>query len=101
MYQNIVLAYDGSPESQQALLNCRDLSQWQQAHVHLLAVIPYDLPKDWLDLEHTFMLPDQGLDLFNDQGAPVVRELRIRRNAWVKVDQCSEGQTRSIQFSGL
>lgn len=34
-------------------------------------------PKDWLDLEHTFMLPDQGLDLFNDQGAPIVRELAI------------------------
>ena len=34
-------------------------------------------PKNWLDLEHTFMLPDQGLDLFNDQGAPIVRELAI------------------------
>jgi hypothetical protein len=30
MYQKIVLAYDGSIESQQALLNCKDLSQWEQ-----------------------------------------------------------------------
>jgi uncharacterized protein (UPF0261 family) len=25
----------------------------------------------------TFMLPEQGLDLFNDQGGPIVRELAI------------------------
>ena len=31
MYQNIILAYDGSLESQQALLNCKDLSQWEHA----------------------------------------------------------------------
>jgi hypothetical protein len=27
MYQNIILAYDGSLESQQALLNCKEISQ--------------------------------------------------------------------------
>jgi nucleotide-binding universal stress UspA family protein len=43
MYKNIILAYDGSQASQEALLNCKDLSQWHQAQVHLLAVIPYDL----------------------------------------------------------
>ena len=43
MYQNIVLAYDGSAESQQALLNCKEISQWQHARVHLLAVVPYEL----------------------------------------------------------
>lgn len=42
MYQNIILAYDGSIESQKALLNCKDLSQWLHAKVHLLSVIPYD-----------------------------------------------------------
>jgi nucleotide-binding universal stress UspA family protein len=41
MYQNILLAYDGSTESQQALLNCKDLSQWKHAKVHLLSVMPY------------------------------------------------------------
>ena len=40
MYQNIILACDGSIESQQALLNCKDLSQWEHAKVHLLSVIP-------------------------------------------------------------
>jgi nucleotide-binding universal stress UspA family protein len=41
MYQKIILAYDGSFESQQALVNCKDLSQWQRAVVHLLSVVPY------------------------------------------------------------
>lgn len=43
MYQKIILAYDGSEASQQALLNCKELSQWAGAQVHLLAVVPYDL----------------------------------------------------------
>ena len=42
MYQKIILAYDGSLESQQALLNCKDLSQWEHAKVHLLSVVPYE-----------------------------------------------------------
>ena len=42
MYQKIILAYDGSLESQQALLNCKDISQWEHAKVHLLSVVPYD-----------------------------------------------------------
>ena len=42
MYQNIVLAYDGAQESQQALLNCKDLSQWEHSKVHLLSVVPYE-----------------------------------------------------------
>lgn len=43
MYKNIILAYDGSSESQQALLKCKEISQWQHACVHLLAVVPYEL----------------------------------------------------------
>jgi len=43
MYQKIILAYDGSLESQQALLNCKDLTQWGGSKVHLLSVIPFEL----------------------------------------------------------
>ncbi len=43
MYQNIILAYDGLLESQQALLNCKDLSQWKHAKVHLLSVVPNEI----------------------------------------------------------
>lgn len=42
MYQKIILAYDGSLESQQALLNCKEISQWEHAKVHLLSVVPND-----------------------------------------------------------
>lgn len=43
MYQNIVLAYDGSQAGQQALLNSKELTQWKKGELHLLAVVPYDL----------------------------------------------------------
>ena len=49
----------------------------QQAGLDLAVAKGQWPPKDWLDLEHTFMLPDQGLDLFNDQGTPIARELAI------------------------
>src|SRR3978361_2326984 len=40
MYKRIVLAYDGSDAGQKALLDCRDLAQWSQADLHLIAVMP-------------------------------------------------------------
>ena len=40
MYQRILLAYDGSKSGQQALLECRDVAQWGQATVSLVAVTP-------------------------------------------------------------
>ena len=42
MEQKVILAYDGSLESQQALLNCKELSQWKHAKVHLLSVRLYE-----------------------------------------------------------
>ena len=42
MNQKIILAYDGSLESQRALLNCKEISQWEHAQIHLIAVVPYD-----------------------------------------------------------
>lgn len=52
-------------------------TETQQTELDLAVSQGHWPPKDWLDLEHTFMLPDQGLDLFNDQGEPIVRELAI------------------------
>ena len=52
-------------------------TQAQQTELDQAVSLGHWPPKDWLNLEHTFMLPDQGLDLFNDQGAPIVRELAI------------------------
>ena len=40
MYKTIVLAYDGSAAGQLALLESRELAQWSQAVVWLVAVMP-------------------------------------------------------------
>ena len=43
MYKRILLAYDGSPSGQKALLDCRELAQWSQAELALVAVLPIDI----------------------------------------------------------
>ena len=40
MYKRILLAYDGSDAGQKALLDCRELAQWSQSEVVLVAVMP-------------------------------------------------------------
>ncbi len=42
-FGNLVTLAFQHPPLNSRLLNCKDLSQWQKAHVHLLAVVPYDL----------------------------------------------------------
>jgi len=39
VYKTIVLAYDGSESGQRALLDCQEIGQWSQAHLHLVAVM--------------------------------------------------------------
>jgi nucleotide-binding universal stress UspA family protein len=78
MYKNIVLAYDGSQASQEALLNCKDLSQWQQAHVHLLAVVPYDLVSMGPEIEHDRFVKilNDGVSQLTQTGVSATGELR-------------------------
>jgi nucleotide-binding universal stress UspA family protein len=40
MYKRILLAYDGSDAGQRALLECRDMAQWSNAELFLIAVMP-------------------------------------------------------------
>lgn len=40
MYKKILLAYDGSDAGQKALLDCRDIANWGQSELHLVAVMP-------------------------------------------------------------
>lgn len=40
MYKRILLAYDGSDAGQRALLDCREIAQWSQSELHLIAVMP-------------------------------------------------------------
>jgi nucleotide-binding universal stress UspA family protein len=40
MYKRILLAYDGSDAGQKALLDSRELAQWGQSELFLIAVMP-------------------------------------------------------------
>jgi nucleotide-binding universal stress UspA family protein len=40
MYKRILLAYDGSDAGQKALLDTREIAQWSQAELFLIAVMP-------------------------------------------------------------
>ena len=40
MYKRILLAYDGSQSGQKALMDCRDIAQWSNADLTLVAVMP-------------------------------------------------------------
>ena len=39
MYKHVLLAYDGSPSGQKALLDCQDLAQWSHAELTLVTVL--------------------------------------------------------------
>ena len=39
MYKRILLAYDGSEAGQKALLDCREIANWNQASISLVAVM--------------------------------------------------------------
>ena len=87
MYQNIILAYDGSLESQQALLNCKELSQWEHAKVHLLSVVPYETismglegsycsePENILEEERRLKILNDGVEQLNTIGIEVAGKL--------------------------
>ena len=40
MYKRILLAYDGSESGQKALLDCKEIAQWSQSQLFLIAVMP-------------------------------------------------------------
>ena len=87
MYRNIILAYDGSLESQQALLNCKDLSQWEHAKVHLLSVVPYETismvhetyyysePENNIEEERSLKILNEGVEQLNAAGIQVAGKL--------------------------
>ena len=40
MYKKILVAYDGSDAGQKALPQCKELANWSQSELHLVAVMP-------------------------------------------------------------
>lgn len=49
MYKRILLAYDGSEAGQKALLDCRDIAQWNHSAISLVAVM--SLPVGLMGIE--------------------------------------------------
>ena len=87
MYQKIILAYDGSLESQQALFNCKDLSQWEHAAVHLLSVVPYETismghetsyysePENKIEEERRLKILNEGVEQLKGAGIEATGKL--------------------------
>ncbi len=80
MYKKILLAYDGSDAGQKALLDCRELAQWSQSDLHLIAVMPsamsfvgleggvYDVELEEREKKKYAAVLDDGLKRLADAG---------------------------------
>ncbi len=99
MYQKILLAYDGSEAGQKALLDCRDIANWSDAELHLIAVSPPPVPPIGLEggfFDHGAEEPeqqryksilDEGLRRLRDAGRKVTGEVLVGDQVSVIVDQ--------------
>jgi nucleotide-binding universal stress UspA family protein len=79
MYQRILLAYDGSQSGQKALLSCRELAEWGDAQLFLIAVMP--LPTPYIGVEGGFY--DSGRELEEKKKYNEILEDGLRRLAAV------------------
>lgn len=89
MYQRILLAYDGSGPGQKALLDCRDIAQWSQAELYLIAVSPPPVPPIGIEggfFDRGFEEPEQqrykdilddGLRRLRESGRTVTGEVLV------------------------
>jgi nucleotide-binding universal stress UspA family protein len=90
MYQNILLAFDGSPDGREALDQAEKLASACGATVHLLAII--DPSENMLIVEGMSFIPDnrafvirsvldEGLKRLRDAGCPATNELKYGKPA--------------------
>jgi nucleotide-binding universal stress UspA family protein len=80
MFKRILLAYDGSDAGQKALLDCRELAQWSQSELFLVAVMPsamsfvgleggvYDVELEEREKKKYQAVLDDGLKRLADMG---------------------------------
>ena len=80
MYQQLLLAYDGSEQGQNAILQCAEISQWTGATVTLVAIMPREMvfaaPEGgfYSPEQHAFekqkykLILDQGLRILGESG---------------------------------
>jgi nucleotide-binding universal stress UspA family protein len=75
MYQRILIAYDGSESGQKALLDCRDIAQWSNAQLFLVAVCP--LPAAAIGMEGGFV--EHVFDVESEQQYQDILDDGLRR----------------------
>ena len=75
MYQQILLAYDGSAPGQQALLDCHEIAQWSGAELMLIAVMP--MPLNNLGLEGSIY--DESLQETEKERYQVILDTGLRK----------------------
>ena len=83
MYKRILLAYDGSEPGQKALLDARDMANWGQPELHLVAVMPppaafiggeggiYDPEREKEEEERYKLILEDGLRRLSESGHAV------------------------------
>ena len=87
MYKRILLAYDGSDAGQKALLDCRELANWSQSELFLIAVMPsamsfvgleggvYDIELEEREKKKYRAVLDEGLRRLSEAGYSARGEL--------------------------
>ena len=89
MYKRILLAYDGSESGQKALIDCKEIAQWSDASLTLVAVMPHQI--DFIGAEGGFYDPkitereklnyqsvmEQGLRALADAGRAATGEVLV------------------------
>ena len=89
MYKKILLAYDGSESGQKALTESREMADWGQAEVHLVAVMPppaafiggeggvYDVGLEEEERREFQAILDDGVQRLSDAGRRATGELLV------------------------
>jgi nucleotide-binding universal stress UspA family protein len=89
MYKRILLGYDGSASGQKALLDSREVAQWSQAELALVAVMPppiaaigpeggvYDARLEEVERQRYQDVLDEGVRKLRDSGLKVQGEVVV------------------------
>jgi nucleotide-binding universal stress UspA family protein len=110
MYEKVVLAYDGSEEGQRALINCKEMSSWVNAEIHLVSVLseiiyPFgegiliENQSQLLDIEKSRYQLDYGVELVKNAGFQCVGIILIG-NSVKEISRYAEKVSASLIVIG-
>lgn len=111
MYKRILLAYDGSETGQRALLDCRDIAQWSQSTLFLVAVMPsaaafigaeggiYDARSEEQDRKEYQAILDEGLRRLAEAGHSATGEV-VSGDAVDEIAKCARRNEADLVVVG-